>query len=568
MLLGDLAAVLRTTPEELQLEQSFFAQGGDSLSAIHFMSKCRTAGFEMDITDILEAKNLSELMATVASKYNADAIRMASAGRPTNSDSDTASTMSRISSTEASTYMAGSGLLDAADSAGRNTESISPCSSMQNRILISQAVSPSAYQCVFVIKAQTRTPGSLTATRLADLWRQVVARHPTLRTSFVESEHRPSTFDQVVWSSVEPRVTILEDESQINPEQMTLPDSGTTVPHHMYIHSASPVEATLCLSISHALVDGQSAAILLRDLHAAYEGRLQTDKSMPYSEFVRLEDQDLEGAADFWGKYLEGAEETYLEGAFGNKPKENLTCIHETVQVPADVSRSFCGQYGVTMVNVCQVAWGMVLRYFAMKEDVAFSYVTSGRQTELAGLHDAVGLFIHSLVLRVDFTTNPLVTDLLAAATDDVFRSMSHDNVPLLQDKTSKLPTAQKWGNSILSFGKVWQPNSSSKDGLSLSLKRRISPTDVSSNRIFSSFISHPAALTIHVHRRSTTTLSTSTLVREASTSITTSGRQRQAYPMRRRCFAALYEASSSCWRTQAREWAISMPSATRMASG
>jgi hypothetical protein len=122
----------------------------------------------------------------------------------------------------------------------------------------------------------------------------------------------------------------------------------------------------------------------------------------------------------------------------------------------------------------------MVLRFFALKEDVSFSYITSGRQTEIAGIHDAVGLFISSLILRMDFATNPKVLDLLKAATEDVFRSMAFDKVPLARERSSKLPTAQKWGNSILSFGKEWQPQSQTKNEVDLTVLRRISPTDVS----------------------------------------------------------------------------------------
>ncbi|RYP17074.1 hypothetical protein DL767_010076 [Monosporascus sp. MG133] len=470
MLRDELAAALHISPEELQLEQSFFAQGGDSLSAIHFMSKCRMAGLETDIVDILKAKTLSELITSIVLKHESEAIKIIPNGHLPHSDTASASSHSSYTLVDAR-------LLEVVDDPDRKIESIGPCSSMQNRILISQAVNPAAYQCLFILKAQSRAPGSLTASRITDIWRRVVARHSTLRTTFLESEHRPSTFDQVVWTEVEPNVTILEDESQINQEEM-IRFHSTTVPHHLYIYQISPVEVVLRLEISHALVDGQSAGILLQDLNAAYEDRLPTAKPMPYADFVRSEDQDLDGAEDFWGRYLEGAEETYLEGALGNRPKVGLRTFQERVHIPAETSRRFCDRYGVTMVNVCQVAWGMVLRFFALKEDVAFSYVTSGRQTQLPGIHDAVGLFISSLVLRMDFTTNPRILDMLNAAREDVFRSMSYDKVPLLTEKSSKLPTAHKWGNSILSFGKEWQPLSQGKNELDLSVLRRISPTD------------------------------------------------------------------------------------------
>lgn len=466
-----LAASLRISIEELQLEQSFFANGGDSLSAVHFMSKCRTQGLQADIEDILKSKTLPELIEGILSKHKSKAIQAITNGDAPHSDATPA--------LNHNSYNILDPRLKDAEDPGRHVESIGPCSSMQNRILISQAVNPAAYQCRFVIKAQSHAAEPLTASRITDLWRQVVARHPSLRTTFLDSEERPSTFDQVVWTEVEPNVTVLQDETYIHSDEIA-PLDGTTFPHHLYIYQVSPAEVVLRLEISHAVVDGQSAGVLLQDLYAAYANRLPARASMPYADFVRLEEQGQDGAEEFWAKYLEGAEETYLPSVVGNKSRAGIHTLQEKIHFPADKARQFCDRYGVTMVNVCQVAWGMVLRFFALKEDVTFSYVTSGRQSELSGMHEAVGLFISGLVTRMDFSGNPGVVDMLKAATEDVFRGMAYDKVPLFQEKGSKLPTSQKWGNTILSFGRDWESLSATKNDLTLSVLRRLSPTDVS----------------------------------------------------------------------------------------
>lgn len=479
MLRDDLAAALRISPDELQSDQSFSAQGGDSLSAIHFMGRCRAAGIEADIVDIVKAKTLSELIASIVLKYDGHLTEI-----PVNGEGKGEGGGEGDSASSESSYtLVDSRLLDVADDPDRQIQSIGPCSSMQNRILISQAVNPVGYQCLFVLKARTRAPRTLAAADITQLWRQIVARHSSLRTTFLESEQRASTFDQVVWAEVEPNVTVLDDETQITQEEMiTQADSTKVPPHHLYIYQISPVEVILRLEISHAIVDGQSAGILLQDLYDAYEGHLSATKPMAYGDFVHLEVKDLNGAEDFWARYLEGAEETYIEGALSNKSKTGLRTLQGTANVSAEMSRRFCDTYDVTLVNVCQMAWAMVLRFFTMKEDIVLSYVTSGRQTELYGIHEAVGLFISSLVLRTDFTTNPSVLDALKAANEDVFRSMAYDKVPLLREQDSKLPTAHKWGNSILSFGKNWKPLSQGNHELNLDLTvlRRISPTDAS----------------------------------------------------------------------------------------
>src|SRR6478609_5701701 len=128
--------------------------------------------------------------------------------------------------------------------------------------------------------------------------------------------------------------------------------------------------------------------------------------------------QEVAGIAGHRQNYLRDAEETYLAGV-GNKPRAGLDTLQDRVDIPAEEARRFCDAYGVTLVSVCQVAWSIVLRLFAMKDDVTFSYVNSGRQTDLPGIDGAIGLFISSLLLRVKFKDDPTVLDMLKTVTDD-----------------------------------------------------------------------------------------------------------------------------------------------------
>ncbi|KAK4985318.1 NRPS protein [Elasticomyces elasticus] len=356
----------------------------------------------------------------------------------------------------------------APDSVG-HVDSVDPCSSMQNRILISQSVHAAAYYCSFIVTVRTHDGGPLTAYQMAHHWRSIVMRHPSLRTTFIESEQRPSSFDQIVWDAVQPNVTILQDANQVNSAQ-DVPSTSAGVPHHLYLAQIAPTEVILRLNVSHAVIDGRSAGILLRDLCNAFSGELCSTESLRHADFVLAEDQVVEGAEEFWKTYLHGAEETYLPGAVSNDPKTGLYTLQGKLHISPKKTREFCDTHRVTMVNVCQVAWGVVLRSFALKEDVSFSYVTSGRQTNLHGMHEAVGLFISSLVLRMDFAYNTKVLDLLRAANGDVLRGMLHDNG--LKKKSSK------WGNSILSFQRAWESESKEHDPLRLEVLRRLSPTD------------------------------------------------------------------------------------------
>lgn len=455
---GELASALNLSPEQLQLDQSFLAQGGDSLSAIQFMARCRASGVQADIIDILQHNTLSQLLAELAAKTSPGSLpSLQSLNKSQRSDAELA-LFAQLKAV-------------APHSVG-HVDSIGPCSLMQNRILISQAVHPAAYHCSFIITARTRHQGPLSANDVAHHWRSVVRRHPSLRTTFIESKERQGTFDQVVWDQVQPCVTILQDESQIDQAQV-VHNTTAQILHQMYLAQITPNQVMLRLNISHAIVDGRSAGIILRDLCNAFSGELSPDQSLRHADFALAEDQLVDDTTeDFWRTYLHGAEETYIAGNnFINKPKTGLHTLQGKLHISPDKTRKFCHDHGITVVNVCQVAWGMVLRAFALKEDISYSFITSGRQTRLPGMPEAVGLFISSLVLRMDFANNTKVLDLLKAANGDVLRQMPHDRG--LRKRSSK------WGNSILSFQRAWQSESNENDSLRFEVLRRLSPSDV-----------------------------------------------------------------------------------------
>ncbi|KAH9212622.1 hypothetical protein DL95DRAFT_303903 [Leptodontidium sp. 2 PMI_412] len=462
---SELALALNVHPDDLQMDRSFLAHGGDSLFAIQFMARCHARGIQADIVDILQHENLSELLDELVARTlpNSTLPSVPSLNESQSSDGD-----SQHSDDELALFTQ---LKAVAPHSLGHVDSIGPCSVMQNRILISQAVHPAAYHCSFTITARTRHQDPLSANDLANSWRSVVSRHPSLRTTFMESTERQGTFDQVVWDQVQPSITILQHESQIDQDQV-VHDSVAEIPHQIYLAQMTPSQVMLKLNISHAIVDGRSAGIILRDLCNAFSGELSLDQSLRHADFALAENQLVDDITeDFWRAYLHGAEETYLAGNnVVNKPKTGLHRLQEKLHISPDKTRKFCHDHGITVVNVCQVAWGMVLRAFALKEDISFSYITSGRQTKLPGMPEAVGLFISSLVLRMDFVNNTKVLDLLKAANDDVLRHMPHDRG--LRKRSSK------WGNSILSFQRAWQSESNENDSLRFEVLRRLSPTD------------------------------------------------------------------------------------------
>ncbi|MCY9597328.1 condensation domain-containing protein, partial [Paenibacillus chitinolyticus] len=55
----------------------------------------------------------------------------------------------------------------------------------------------------------------------------------------------------------------------------------------------------------------------------------------------------------------------------------------------------------MTVSNIVETAWGVVLQAYSGQKDVVFGKVTSGRQSDVRGIEDIVGLFINTIPVRV-----------------------------------------------------------------------------------------------------------------------------------------------------------------------
>lgn len=358
-------------------------------------------------------------------------------------------------------------------------QDIGPCSPMQNNFLASQKLNPKAYQCRFVVRITSSTSdGGLDLSSVKAYWAQVIARHTILRTTFLESDTHLGKFDQVVWKHVEPWVTIYDNYAAIldDKEFPTFPTHQP--PHRFSIATASDGSIYVRLDISHALVDGQSTEVLMRDFCHAYSGTLSKSEALPYLDFTAAElSINTAPTSTYWSQYMENAQESHLpvHSSIGTSA---LQSTQAQVDLPAGLLGSFCGRFGVTPANVCQVAWGLVLRSFTNSDDVCFSYVTSRRQTPLLGVQEAVGLFIDVLFCRMNLENNALMKQVLALVSQGFVQSLPYQNMTAALANDPQGISVRQWGNTVLSFHRVLPTQEHAKAGLSFELVGRTTPTD------------------------------------------------------------------------------------------
>ncbi|PFH58666.1 hypothetical protein XA68_13399 [Ophiocordyceps unilateralis] len=336
-------------------------------------------------------------------------------------------------------------------------EDVYPCSPIQNGMLLSQTRSTAVYYNRFLFRVKPNSgTGNVCEKRFARAWRRVVARHPILRTFFIPSLGQGSFMDQVVLQEARDDIVtmlpIAKDPLTILQNHSSGLQAQGVVPHHLTTCCSPNSELLVLLEIDHSLLDGTSLQILVRDLQSAYDDSLPAQAAMPYKDYIAyVQSIPTEEAKQYWMRYLEGSNPCLFPSMSTNSEYPKWQSAVAQLGASSDLTR-FCEANHLTLSNVVQVAWGLVLRAFTGSDDVCFGYLTSGRDIPLPGVEEALGPLINMLVCRIDFSNGSTMADLLQRAQEDHVQNSRHQHLSLAEIKGSlQLPDIPLF-NTIVSL--------------------------------------------------------------------------------------------------------------------
>ncbi|UPL02813.1 hypothetical protein LCI18_013747 [Fusarium solani-melongenae] len=339
-----------------------------------------------------------------------------------------------------------------------DVEAAYPCSPAQQGILFAQIKDPEYYSYSVTFSVNCARPGhGIDVQRLADAWGRVVRRHSTLRTVFVDNLLQEGSMDQVVLRRHLPNVSIFE--SFVNEQAETLdqrPRLGlaTNQPPHRFNISKTSEGTVLCvLEMSHAIADGTSMPILFRDLALAYEGTLAATTLSVYSDYVAyLQRSRSSRNVDYWKDYLTGFDPCHLpsltDGA--TEPKV-LRALDWGISHAADL-QAFCIERGVTLSNILQLAWALVLQAYTGLDDVGYGCLVAGRDIPVCDIDEAVGVFINMFVCRVRLDPSTSIGDVIKTVQQDFAAAMNHEQVSLADVQHAMGTTSEPLFNTAYSF--------------------------------------------------------------------------------------------------------------------
>lgn len=191
--------------------------------------------------------------------------------------------------------------------------------------------------------------------------------------------------------------------------------------------------STLIWSIHHALIDGWSAALVLRKVKAAMEGEAVQPGPSYSSLCLSLEEMRMlrkaEGDA-FWAsrrrKLLDGRDDLLFPAPEPSKDGHHERGTAEEARFTlrrhhTEELRQVAQSCGVTHATLLQAAWSICLGLCTDSDNVIIGTVMSGRHLPLPGVLETVGPTVAILPLQVDICWEMSLAEFF----DDVYRRMT-----------------------------------------------------------------------------------------------------------------------------------------------
>lgn len=418
-----LGSVLRIKPERVYLNKSFVALGGDSITAMQAVARCRQEGVAVTVKDLLQSRSVSRLAKTCqmhdSSEAGTDNAHLSSV------DGELESFLQKI-------------MPSLAISSRHDVESIFHASSSQQELLQHSDRDPTAgyYNTDQVFEViSTDISREVNVSRLHEAWQAVVDRHASLRTLFIKNQARDGRFEQIVLKSLAAPVDLFycqdEEESQnILSSDLIFSPKEPRPFHRLLICQIQKGKVVAKLAIHHSIIDGPTILTIFEDLALAYEGKLPVAKAPAFQDYVaHLDRLDRSGALDYWETKLSG-----ISPCLFPVTKNPINGVKELRSVSKYVSKGnklneFCEHYNVTVPSLFYTVWTLVLQQLTGRKDIAFGYLSSARSGLTGPMADAAGFMVDHVVSRSADFEHLSGLALLQQIHNNVLDSMPHQHI-------------------------------------------------------------------------------------------------------------------------------------------
>jgi len=263
-------------------------------------------------------------------------------------------------------------------------------------------------------------------------WEQVVKRHPILRTSFhwegleepLQKVHQQVNLPliQEDWRGLSAQEQESRLETYLHNDLQHDFEFTKSPLMRLALFQISETDYQFIWTYHHALFDGQSRLLIVKEVFAFYEAfcqgyDLQLKQPRSYRAHIEwLQQQNLSKAKAFWQQTLKGfsAPTSLIQGQVTDSilAREKVDMSEQDITLSkADTSalKSLAQKHGLTLNTLLQGAWVLLLSRYSGTEDVVFGATRACRHSTVREAKDIVGLFINVLPIRVQVSPEMLL---------------------------------------------------------------------------------------------------------------------------------------------------------------
>jgi amino acid adenylation domain-containing protein len=328
---------------------------------------------------------------------------------------------------------------------------------------------------MYVAQRSYQLHGILDHEALAKAWRDVVARHPALRTTYhwddldkpLQVVHRDASVDLDVldWREVPGERRRDRLEQALADDRAAGFDLSSAPLMRLTLVRLEDERYQFIWTHHMILLDGWSVPLVVQEIFLRYaeltSGRVQAEHPLrpaaPFRDYIAwLQRQDEDGAARYWSTALTGAAiPTSLARGAATPDRPSPVDVAEfrlSAEVTAGLKR-LAARHHVTLNTVVQACWGLVLARHTDAAEVVFGMTTSGRPATVPGVEGMVGLFINTVPVRVT-VPGPVPVGVWLAQTQQrqvAARGYEYSSLPQIR-RWSGAPSGRPLFDSIVVF--------------------------------------------------------------------------------------------------------------------
>lgn len=345
-----------------------------------------------------------------------------------------------------------------------------PLSFSQQRLWFLEQLGSGA---TYTIPAAFQLEGSLHVPALEQTLTEIVRRHESLRTTFVQDNDQTRQVIQAPTPVVLPVLDLrhlsptaqaaeverlarletlrpfdLDRDLMIRATLLCLHGTAAPAGHAATSNGAvvtPPATQThiLLLTLHHIAADGWSLGVLVRELTALYAAFAQGQPSplpelpIQYADFAVWQRTWLQGAVlekqlAYWKSQLAGAPELLqLPTDFPRPPVQSLLAKKQDFQISAELTqqvRRLGQQSGATLFMTLLAAFQVLLARYSGQDDIVVDAPIANRQQQ--AIEPLIGFFVNDLALRSNLAGNPTFLELLAQVRQTTQRAYEHQDLP------------------------------------------------------------------------------------------------------------------------------------------